>query len=148
MLDPLLVDVGGRLAWPWWAKLAGAVWSATVVVPDVVCEHCAQVPLTENQKAVGDFGSDGTHESFSETVCPWATRRSFHHMDARVREDCVERRCELPRPVPNEEPEFGGAVAEIDQEVAGRWVVHAPSGFVVAPSRCTYRVPTSRTKNT
>jgi hypothetical protein len=39
-------------------KFAGAVGSSTVVVPNVVREHHTQVPLTEDQHAVGEFGFD------------------------------------------------------------------------------------------
>lgn len=54
----------------WRAKLACAVWASTVVVPDVFREHQTQVPLTKDQYAVGEFGSDRADEPFGETVRP------------------------------------------------------------------------------
>jgi hypothetical protein len=43
---------------PWWVKFAGAVRPSTVVVANVLREHHTQVPLTEDQHAVGEFGSE------------------------------------------------------------------------------------------
>ena len=59
----------------WRAKVAGAVRSSTVVVPNVFREHHTQVPLAEDQYTVGEFGSDRAYEPFSETVGP---RRQLH----------------------------------------------------------------------
>ena len=72
------------------AKFAGTVGSSTVVVANVVSEHNTQVPLTEDQHSVGEFGSDGAYESFGETVRPWATRRNLDHLDAHIGEHSVE----------------------------------------------------------
>jgi hypothetical protein len=44
----------------WRAKFAGAVRPSTVVVPNVLREHRTQVSLTEDQYAVGEFGSERT----------------------------------------------------------------------------------------
>jgi hypothetical protein len=85
----------GRLRW---AKVAGAVRSSTVVVPDVLREQHTQVPLAEDQHAIGEFGSEGADEPFGETVRPWATRRNPDHADAHIGQDSVERcggRCQL-----------------------------------------------------
>jgi len=51
-----------------WAKVAGTVRPLTVVVPNVLRKHHTQVPLTEDQQAVGEFGSEGAYEPFGETV--------------------------------------------------------------------------------
>jgi hypothetical protein len=77
----------GRL---WWAKVAGAVGSSTVVMANVVREHYTQVPLAEDQYAIGEFGPQGAYESFGKAVCPWATRGDLDHLDARVGENSVE----------------------------------------------------------
>jgi hypothetical protein len=60
-------DGVGRLGW---AKVAAAVGSSTVVVANVFGEHDAQVPLAEDQHAVGEFGSHGADESFGESSSP------------------------------------------------------------------------------
>jgi hypothetical protein len=52
-------------------KVAGAVGSSAVLVANVLGEHCPQVTLAEDQHSVGELGSDGTYEPFSETVRPW-----------------------------------------------------------------------------
>jgi hypothetical protein len=37
-------------------------------VPNIFREQCTQVPLTEDQHTVGEFGSEGADEPFGETV--------------------------------------------------------------------------------
>jgi hypothetical protein len=59
------------------AEFAGTVRPSTVVVPNVLREHHTQVPLTEDQHAVGEFGSDSADAPLGETVRPWATRRNL-----------------------------------------------------------------------
>lgn len=61
----------GRLRW---AKVAGTVGPSTVVVPTVLREHHTQVPLTEDHRAVGEFGSEGAHEPFGDSVRPRTPR--------------------------------------------------------------------------
>ena len=51
-------------------KTAGAVGSVAVVVPNIFSECCPQVPLVDDQHAVGEFGSDRAYEPFDETVGP------------------------------------------------------------------------------
>jgi hypothetical protein len=77
----------GRL---WWMKVAGAVGSSAVVVPDVLREYRTQVPLIEDQHTVGEFASEGAHEPFGETVRPWATRNP-DPANADIGQDDVER---------------------------------------------------------
>jgi hypothetical protein len=50
-----------------WAKVAGAVRSSTVVVPDVLREQHTQGSLAEDQHAIGEFGSEGAD---GRTVSP------------------------------------------------------------------------------
>ena len=57
-LDPFIAEVRHGMGRSWRAKFAGAVRPLTVVVPNVVREHQTQVPLIEDQYAVGGFGSD------------------------------------------------------------------------------------------
>jgi hypothetical protein len=75
--------------------------------------------LPEDEHSVGDLGSGGQHESFGEAVRPRTPRRDLDHLDARVRQDRVERRRELPGAIADEEPELGGMVAEVHDEVTG-----------------------------
>ena len=56
---------------------------------------------------------------FGEAVRAWTPRRDLDHLDARVRQDRVERGRELAGPVADEEPKPGGVVAEIHQQDAG-----------------------------
>ena len=65
-----------------------------VVVRGVLGQHAAEVPLAEDQHAVGDLGPDGQHEAFGEAVRPRTPGRDLDHLDARVRQR-VERGREL-----------------------------------------------------
>ncbi|SDY70538.1 hypothetical protein SAMN05216215_103316 [Saccharopolyspora shandongensis] len=142
-----MAEVRKGVDWPWRAKFAGTVWPATVVVPDVLRKHRTRVPFTENQQTVGEFGSDSAYEPFGETVHQRAPRGSHDYADVHIGKDRIERCGELACPISDEKPEFGGAIAEVHQQVACLLSGPRPSGFVVAPSRCTYRLPASSTKN-
>jgi hypothetical protein len=52
----------------WREKSLRPVWSPTVVMGAVLGKDGPQVPLTEDQDAVGEFGSGGQDESFGEGV--------------------------------------------------------------------------------
>ena len=58
------------MGWLRWAKVTGAVGPSTVAVPNVFHEHSTQVPLVDDQHAVGEFGSEGADEPFGKTVRP------------------------------------------------------------------------------
>jgi hypothetical protein len=67
-LDLFVVKVGhgaGRLRW---TQFAGTVRPSTVVMANVLGEHQTQVPLTEEQYAVGEFDSDVADEPLGETA--------------------------------------------------------------------------------
>ena len=110
--------------------------AAAIAAPDAAAGRCsgvygkylAQVLLAEDQHPVGDLGSDRQHEAFGEAVRPRAPRRDLDHLDARIGQDRVERRRELAGPIADEEPEPGGMVAEVHEEVAGLLGVQDPSG--------------------
>jgi hypothetical protein len=42
------------------------MWSLRVVVGGVLGRHAAEVPLAEDQHAVGDLGADGQYEAFGK----------------------------------------------------------------------------------
>jgi hypothetical protein len=95
------------------------MWPPTVVVGAVAAEDGLQVPLAEDQDAVGELGSDGQHEAFGEAVRPRTARRDLYGIDPGAGQDGIERRGELAGTVADEEPERGGAVVEVHQQVAG-----------------------------
>src|SRR5581483_8000201 len=109
-------DGVGRL---WWAEIAGPVRSSTVVVANIFREHDTQMPLIEDQYAVGEFGSDRAHESFGETVRPRTTRRDPDHADAHIGQDSVERCGELAGAISDQETELREAIAKVHHQVAG-----------------------------
>jgi hypothetical protein len=85
-----MAEVHDRVGRPWWAKVAGAVRSSTIVVADVFGEYDPQVSLAEDQHAVGEFGSEGANEPFGETVCSRTPRGNPDHLDAHIGEDSIE----------------------------------------------------------
>jgi hypothetical protein len=115
----LLIEVGGGMIGAWRDKSQRSMRPPPVVVGRELREDGPQVPLTEDQNAVGELGSDGQYESFSETVRPRTARRNLHDVDVRAGQDSIERGGELAGAVADEEPEGGGAVVEVHQQVAG-----------------------------
>jgi hypothetical protein len=99
------------------------------VVGGIPGKHLAQMPLAEDQHPVGDLGPHCQDEPFGEAVRPRTARRDLDHLDARVRQDRVELCRELTGPVADEEPESGGAFAEVHQQVAGLLGGPAPVGM-------------------
>ena len=85
-----MVEVCDGVGRPWWVKVSGAVGSSTVVVANVSCEHHMQVPLVEDQHSVGEFGPEGAHEPFGDTVPPGAPRRNPDPVDAHLGQDSVK----------------------------------------------------------
>jgi hypothetical protein len=81
-------------------------------------EHDAQVPLTEDQHAVGEFGSQSANEPFGETVRSGATGRNPNHLNAHIGQDRIKRRRELASSVSDQESELGDAIAQVHHEVA------------------------------
>jgi hypothetical protein len=77
-----------------------------------------QVPFAEDEHLVDDLGPGGEHEPFRVSVRARAAGRDLHGLDAGIVQDGVKRRGELPGPITDQEPEAGGAITEIHQEVA------------------------------
>jgi len=87
---------------PGWAELSAAMGPPPVVVGRVLGQDRPQMPLAEDQHLVCELGPGGEHEPFRITVRPRAARRDLHHLDTRPGQDGVERRGELPGPVPGD----------------------------------------------
>jgi hypothetical protein len=66
----------------------------------------------------GDLGPGREHEPFRVGIRARTPGRDFHGFDAGAGQERVEGRGELPGPVPDQESEVRGAIAEIHQEVA------------------------------
>ena len=95
------------------------MWPLHVVVRGVLGQHPAEVPLSEDQHAVGQLGAYGQHEAFGEAVRPRAPRRDLDHLDTGIGQNRVERGRELSGAVADEEPEPPDVLAEVHDEVAG-----------------------------
>jgi hypothetical protein len=117
-LDLFVAEICHGVSRSWRAKFAGSVRSPTVVVPDVVREHHTQVPLTEDQYAVDESGSDRADEPFGEIIRPRTTRRNLDYANADVSKDNIKGRAELTGPISDEKPELREAIAQIYHQVA------------------------------
>ena len=82
------------------------------------------MPLAADQHPVGDLGPGGEHEPFRISVRPRAAGRNLHDLDAGIGQDRVKLRGELTGPITDQEPEAGGAITQIHQEVAD--LLHGP----------------------
>jgi hypothetical protein len=80
----LLVKVRAGVIGAWREKSLRPVWSPTAVMGAVLGKYGPQVPLSEDQDAVGEFSSGRQYESFSEAVRSRTSRRNLHRVDARV----------------------------------------------------------------
>src|SRR4026209_408291 len=105
----------GGMIGAWRTKLECSVWPSAVVVGAVPREDASQVPFTEDQDAVGEFGSGGQDEAFGEAVRPRASRRDLTGVDPGAGQDGVERGGEVAGAVADEEAEHVGAVVEVHQ---------------------------------
>ena len=90
----------------------------SVVVGHILGQDRLQMSLAEDQHPVGDLRPGGEHEPFRVSVRTRASGRDLHGLDTGAGQDCVERLGELPGPVADQEPEAGGAITQIHQEVA------------------------------
>jgi hypothetical protein len=118
--DPLLGKVRDGMIGAWREKPKRSMWPPAVVVGAVFGEDGPQVPFAEDQDAVGEFGSGGQDEAFGVAVRPGTSGWDLDGVDAAAGKDGVEGGGELAGAVGDEEPEAGGAVAEIHEQVAER----------------------------
>jgi hypothetical protein len=93
------------------------VRSSPVVVPGIFGHHTAQVPFAEDQHPVSDLRPGGEHEPLRISIRARTPRRDLDHFDTSICQDRVERRAELPGPVPDQEPEVRRPVTKVHQEV-------------------------------
>ena len=112
------------------------MWSLRVVVGGVLGRHAAEVPLAEDQHAVGDLGADGQYEAFGEAVRLRTARRDLDHVDAGIGQHRVERGRELSGPVADENRNRPTCSARSMTRLRACWVVQGPSGCAVTPRMC------------
>ena len=88
--DPLAVKIRTRMIGVWWLELQCAMWAPPVVVGAELGEDGPQVPLPEDQDAVGELGSGGQDEAFGEAVGSGTARRDLDGVDPCAGLDGVE----------------------------------------------------------
>jgi hypothetical protein len=72
-----------------------------------------------DQEVVEAFPAQGANEAFRDRVRPGCSDRRPNDLHVSAAEDCVEGRGELAVSVADQEPESVGAIAEINEQVAG-----------------------------
>ena len=91
----------------------------SVVMGLVLGQDRPQMPFAEDQHPVGDLGPGGADEPFGGSVRARTAGRDLRCCDTGAGQDRVEGVGELPGAVADQEPEVGGAVAEVQQKVPG-----------------------------
>jgi hypothetical protein len=106
------------------------------------------MPFSEDGHAVGHLGAGGENEPFRVGVRLLASWRDLAHGDAGGGQRGVEGGSELPGSITDEDLNWSARSPRSVSRFRVCWVVHGPSGLLVTPRMCTYRLPTSMTKNT
>ena len=90
-----------------------------VVVLHVGVQDGAQVAPAGDQEPVGAFSACTAHPAFGERVHSWGLGWCLHDLDARIRQDGIERCRVLGVPVADQEPERPAGVVEVHDQIAG-----------------------------
>ena len=85
----------------------------------ILAQHDVEVAWSGDQEVVEAFPSQCPDEAFRDRGRPGRSGRGADDPDVGVGEDGVERSGELAVPVADQEPEPIGAIAEVQQQVAG-----------------------------
>ena len=119
---PNLVGTGvGQLdRWNRHVKVDAAVRAAGVVVVNVVGQDPFEVSSVPYQDPIQAFGADGAYPAFGVGVRLRRPRWGPERLDAGRGENCIERRGELAVAIADQEPELGGALVEVHQQIPGR----------------------------
>ncbi len=116
-LDPRTGEAGDRgragvtvVGWP---KVPATVRPVPVIVRHILGQDRSQVPLPHDEHPVRALSPHRAHPPLGKRVRTRAPGRDLHRLDPRGREHRVERTGELPGPVPDQEPEPGGALPQV-----------------------------------
>ena len=96
-----------------------SVWAVRVVVLDELVQDLFEVPGSGDQEVIEAFAAQGADEAFGDCVGAGCLHRAAEDADVGADEDRVEGGGELAVSVADQEPKFGDAVAEVDEQVAG-----------------------------
>jgi hypothetical protein len=90
-------------------QVHGPVRAMLATVRNVPAQDRPQVPRPGGQHPAGDLSPDGAHPAPGTGVRSRAARRDLHHLDPGTGQHRAGRPGELTGPVPDQEPEPGGA---------------------------------------
>jgi hypothetical protein len=103
-----------------WPQIEGPVWAMLVVVHGVAVHDRVQVPWPGDEHPVDYFGPDGAHPVFGRRVRRRTLRWDLRYLDLRAARYRVERPCELPGLVADQETGTGRrALLQLYQQVPG-----------------------------
>jgi hypothetical protein len=111
---------------------------------EVLLQHYREVPRSGDQQVIKAFPAQDADEAFRDRVRSWRPDRAADDANVRAGEHRVECGGQLAVPVADQKPELGGAVAEVDEQVAGLGDP-GPGGVAVIPAMYTRRRPCSIT---
>ena len=115
-------------------------------MPYVDAQDTVELTRAEDQQPVQALGACGPYQALGVRVGLRRAKRRQDHLDTLGAEDFVEAGDALRVAVTDQEPDILERAGEA--EVARLWVTDWPSGFVVAPARCTRRVCSSMKNST
>src|SRR5918994_5195562 len=121
----------------WWDKAQRSMWPPSVVVGAVSSEDDPQVPLAEDQDAVGEIGSDGQDEPFGEAVRTRTSRWNLHRVDPGAAHDLSKAVVNCPARSRTRNRKPAARSSRSSSRLRACWVVQAPVGWLVAPRMCT-----------
>ena len=101
-----------------------------------------------DQQVIEAFAAQRADEAFGDRIGPRCSNWGADDADVGAGEDGVEGGGELRIAVADQEPELLGAVAEVDQQVAGLLGDPLAGGWAVIPARWTWRRSCSITTST
>ena len=116
----------GKIRDRWWGRVdcrgklsSGLVRPMPVVMDDVLAQGGEEMSFAVNEALVQTLPARGANPALRERVRPRRPRWRAHDPHALRREDRVERSNELRIPIPDQERDLGGPVAQIHHQVAG-----------------------------
>ena len=118
----------GKIRDRWWGRVdcrgklsSGLVRPMPVIMDDVLAQGGEEMSFAVNEAVVQTLPARGANPAFRERVGPSRPRWRANDPHAFRGEDHVERPNELRIPIPDQERELGGPVAQTSVSTSRRW---------------------------